>query len=49
MESNARNQAHKRSDRPGSMTAFFRSQIRRAKKEIAAAERGLEREKAKES
>ena len=46
-ESNARTQGSKRAKDAGSMTAHYRAQIRRAKKDIAAAERGLAREAAK--
>lgn len=48
-ESNARNQASKRARDTGSMTAHYRAQIRRAKKDIAAAECGLAREAAEET
>lgn len=46
-EQRARNTARTKKDRLGSMVAHYRRQIRQAKKDIAAAERGLAREAAK--
>ena len=46
-ENNARVRARKLEDGPGSMPAYYRDQIRRAEREIKAAERGLERESGK--
>jgi len=43
-ERNARSLAHNRKARAGSMVAHYRRSIRDAKKQIAAAERGLARE-----
>ena len=45
-EMEARRFTLRRSDRPGSMAAYYRKEIRSAKKDIAAAERGLKREAA---
>lgn len=46
-ENRARNAARRKKDRMASMVAHYRRQIRDAKKDIAAAERGLAREGAK--
>lgn len=46
-ESFARHVGHKRGDRPGSMTSYYRKMIRDAKKQIKQAESGLERESRK--
>ena len=43
-ESRARSRSKKRHDGPGSMAAYYRAQVRAARREIEAAERGLERE-----